>query len=320
MRVEGEAGLDQERATAVVALASAAATADGVTPLSEHVLLHVRDPEHGGATPGGVPPHYLAYDGPDLAGYAHLEPGPAGEPATAELVVHPEHRGRGAGRALLKVLAAGAGELQLWSHGHLDAARDFAAADGFTSVRELWQMRRPLGPGAPMLPEAALPEGFAARSFVVGQDEPAWLEVNARAFAHHPEQGRLTLSDLRLREAEPWFDPSGFILVEAADGALAAFHWTKVHEHRPAGGGTPTHPPVGEVYVVGVDPAYQGKGLGRAVTVLGLAHLQGRGLTEAMLYVDADNTAAVATYTRLGFRTTDVDVMYSRTTPAGVSR
>jgi len=134
--------------------------------------------------------------------------------------------------------------------------------------------------------------------------------VNARAFAHHPEQGRMTLDDLLLREAEPWFDPAGFFLIEqVGEGspALAAFHWTKVHGHE---GGA--HPPVGEVYVVGVDPAYQGAGLGRVVTLLGLHHLQDRGLTSAMLYVDGDNAAALRTYTGLGFTRWDVDVQFSR--------
>ena len=45
-------------------------------------------------------------------------------------------------------------------------------------------------------------EGVGVRSFVVGQDEEAWVALNARAFADHPEQGRLTVADLRLRAGE----------------------------------------------------------------------------------------------------------------------
>jgi len=324
MRVECLTSLDHDQSRAVRALAERAARADGTTPLSEHVLLHIR---HGGPpSEAGAAAHLLAYDGTDVAGYAHLERGSAGEPATAEIVVDPGHRRRGAGRALVGALLGEASDLRLWSHGHLESARAFAARDGFTSVRELWQMRRPLGDpaesGAPPLPAARLPEGFSARPFVVGQDEDAWLAVNARAFAEHPEQGRMTRADLDQRIAEPWFDPGGFILVDdvrdASRPRLAAFHWTKVHAHESgaAGNGQPSHPPVGEVYVVGVDPAYQGLGLGTAVTVLGLAHLQDKGLTEAMLYVDGDNAAAVATYRKLGFQRSDVDVMYSRARPA----
>ncbi|MGZ4601682.1 MAG: mycothiol synthase [Oryzihumus sp.] len=313
MRVDGLFQLDDDQSHAVLSLARRATTADGVTPLSEHVLLHVRH-SSGGSVDDPLS-HFLLYDGTQLAGYAHLEHGSGGEPATAEVVIDPDLRRGGAGRTLVQALLKQAPDLRLWSHGHLAAARAFAARDGFTSVRELWRMKRPLGPevGADPLPEPHLPEGFTARTFVEDQDEDVWLRVNARAFAHHPEQGRITRADLDQRFAEDWFDPDGFILVEDPHGRLAAFHWTKVHAHAATpGNGQPSHPPIGEVYVVGVDPDYQGQGLGTAVTLLGLRHRESLGLAEVMLYVDGDNAAAIATYTRLGFQRADVDVMYSR--------
>ncbi|NEA44844.1 mycothiol synthase, partial [Streptomyces sp. SID10815] len=216
----------------------------------------------------------------------------------AELVVHPAHRGRGHGRALGAALLAASGKrLRVWAHGGHSAARHLAQVLGLTLFRELRQMRRPLTDFA--LPEAALPEGVTVRAFVPGQDDAAWLAVNAEAFAHHPEQGSLTQRDLDDREAQPWFDPAGFFLAERA-GRLVGFHWTKVHaEER-----------LGEVYVVGVRPGAQGGGLGKALTVIGLRHLADAGLPTAMLYVDADNKAAVTVYERLGFTTYETDLMY----------
>ncbi len=152
-----------------------------------------------------------------------------------------------------------------------------------------------------------MPEGVRVRTFAPGRDDEAWLGVNSRAFAHHPEQGRWTAQDLRLRFAEPWFDPAGFLLaVDPDDGHLLGFHWTKVH---PADGGEPA---IGEIYVLGVDPGGHRRGLGAALSVAGLRHLAGQGLTEAMLYVDESNTAAVALYRRLGFEVFSTDVSYQR--------
>jgi mycothiol synthase len=340
MRVEIVGRLDAGQLSAVLALGKRAEAVDRVAPMSEQVLLAARE----GSTTGSA--HFLAYAGTHLAGYAHLERGPAGAAATpevvvaatAEVVVDPADRRQGVGTALIRALedalspeAGALGQrpeaLQIWSHGHLEGARTLAARDGYSAVRELWAMRRSLRPddGSPpgqndgSLPAVVLPEGFRSRQFIVGQDEDAWLRVNARAFADHAEQGRMTRHDLDLRIAEPWFDARGFILIEDTRGAvpvLAASHWTKiVPAADPA-----VSPTQGEVYVVGVDPAYQGLGLGRAVTVLGLAHLRERGLSRAMLYVEADNVAAVATYSRLGFTRFAVDVMYWRTIPAQVPR
>jgi mycothiol synthase len=278
--------LSPAEAADVLTLAAAADEADGVHPLSEDGILGLR---------GSGRTHLLGYSGDTLAGYAYLD-GTSGE-----LVVHPKHRLRGHGTALLT--AAGPGARQFWAHGDEPAARAFAEKAGFTRSRVLWQMRRSLAG----LPEIPLPEGVTVRTFVPGADDEAWLGVNSRAFAHHPEQGRWTAEDLRLRFGEPWFDPAGFLLaVDPADDRLLGFHWTKVH---PTEGDEPA---IGEIYVLGVDPGGHRRGLGAALSVAGLRHLAGLGLAQALLYVDESNEAAVALYRRLGFEIFSTDVMYSR--------
>ncbi|MBQ0830799.1 mycothiol synthase [Streptomyces tagetis] len=290
--IETHAALGEEQAGAVLALLAEAARHDGQQAVSEQGRLHLR-----GAAREGVSHLLLTTDG-ELVGYAQLEDTDPVEPPAAELVVHPSHRGRGHGRALGSALLAASGKrLRLWAHGGHPAARHLAQALGLALFRELRQMRRPLT--GLDLPEPRLPEGVTVRPFVPGEDDAAWLAVNAAAFAHHPEQGSLTQRDLDDREAEPWFDPAGFFLAER-DGELIGFHWTK--EHADEG--------LGEVYVVGIRPDAQGGGLGKALTTIGLRHLERRGLPTAMLYVDADNEAAVAVYERLGFTTHETDLMY----------
>ncbi|NED35167.1 mycothiol synthase [Streptomyces sp. SID8499] len=281
-----------EQADAVLELLAAAAREDGRQAVSEQGRLQLR-----GGPREGVSHLLLSVDG-QLVGYAQLEDTDPVEAPAAELVVHPAHRGHGHGRALGSALLAASGKrLRVWAHGGHSAARHLAQALGLTLFRELRQMRRPLTDFE--LPEPTLPEGVTVRTFVPGQDDAAWLAVNAEAFAHHPEQGSLTQRDLDDRKAQPWFDPDGFFLAERA-GRLVGFHWTKVHaEER-----------LGEVYVVGVRPGAQGGGLGKALTIIGLRHLAAAGLPTAMLYVDADNKAAVAVYERLGFTTYETDLMY----------
>lgn len=310
-----EGPLSSSRAARVQELAAAAAHADGVAPLAEDVLLHLG---HGSGHGSGLPARDLVLTADDatVIGYAHLDPhhDPPGEAAdpeeagdrdmTGELVIHPAFRRQGHGTELVAALLAGAAghAIRLWAHGDLPAAAELARSAGFTRIRALLQLRMSLA-GVPA-GTPALPAGVTMRTFKPGTDEESWLRVNRRAFAHHQEQGSRTMRDLLLREAEPWFDPDGFFLAER-DGQVAGFHWTKVHQPQGDGG-----VPIGEVYVVGVDPARQGGGLGRALTLAGLAYLSGLGLAEVMLYVDEDNTAAVKMYTALGFGRWSTDVMY----------
>jgi mycothiol synthase len=181
-----------------------------------------------------------------------------------------------------------------WVYAATDHDDVEAAAAGLRMVRELYQMRRPLPVGEPF--------ELTTRAFVVGQDEGAWLRVNNRAFADHPDQGRQTPADIAAAEAEPWFDPEGFRLYED-EGRLAGFCWTKVH--------TGVDPPLGEIYVIGVDPDWHRKGLGRALVLAGLDDLhRRRGTPVGMLYVEASNRPALALYESLGFTIHQVDRAY----------
>lgn len=291
-QIDTVAALTSDQADAVLGLVAEAARADGQQAVSEQGRLQLR----GGARTGVR--HLLLSVGDELVGYAQLEDTDPIEAPAAELVVHPAHRGRGHGRALGTALLAESGRrLRIWAHGGHSAARHLAQVLGLTLFRELRQMRRSLGDLD--LPEPVFPEGVSVRAFVPGEDDAAWLAVNADAFAHHPEQGSLTQRDLDDRKAEPWFDPQGFFLAEK-DGELVGFHWTKVHADEG----------LGEVYVLGVRSGAQGGGLGKALTTIGLNHLAGAGLPTAMLYVDADNKAAVSVYERLGFVTHETDLMY----------
>lgn len=296
--------LPADIAEQVRALATAAAAVDGVPPLSEQPLLWLT------GAPAEIV-HVTAAIGSGLSGYAQVDLRDPAQPS-AELVVAPDARRRGIGTALLRTastLAAGAARapgtepvlLPVWAHGDLPGARGLAERLGMRPVRHLWQMALdPLPPVADLPEPPGLPPGVIVRPFRPGVDEDAWLAVNARAFADHPEQGRLTRTDLDDRMAEPWFDPAGLLLAER-DGSLLAFGWTKVPVD---------HPAEGEIYALGVDPAAQGQRLGGALTARMLAHLAGSGVNRVVLYTEGDNASAIRVYRAAGFERSAVDVVY----------
>ena len=255
--------------------------------------------------------HLLGYLGDELIGYAHLDTeGDAFGRQVIELIVHPEHRNRGHGPALFDAVldVAGTGTVRAWSHADHAGAAKLAARAGFTRVRELLVMGA--ATAELRLREPVLPDGVRLRTFRPGQDEKAVIDVNTGAFSWHPEQAVFGVADLTAAERESWFDPDGFFLAERS-GALLGFHWTKVHPP----GDEPDAEPVGEVYVVGVDPAAQGSGLGTALTIAGLAYLRDQGLGKVILYVEGDNPAAIAVYRKLGFDTESTAVQYERVEP-----
>ena len=252
--------------------------------------------------------HALATMDGRLVAYAHLDSDAKARSVT-ELFVHPDARRHGLGAALAERLIeqVNVRPLRVWSHGDHPGAARIAEKFGFVRVRELLKMGLDFESADTRLPVPTWPPGVRVRTFVPGQDEPDVVRVNHRAFHWHPEQGALTVDDLAAIEDEAWFDPDGFFLAVDAEDRLLGFHWTKVHNQTP---------PVGEVYVVGVDPAAQGGGLGTALTLAGLHHLHRSGLSRVILYVESDNLPAMAVYTHLGFTTIETDVQYELP-PAG---
>lgn len=292
--------LDARHLEQLPALIDAATRADGHEPLGEHKFLRLRRGDDLAAA-------VLAFEDGRLAGYAHTVTygeGPVRR-ASCEFVVHPDLRRRGVGRLLLShaimhAHSQRARRLDLWAYNDSAASARIAAQFGFWPSRRLLHLHRHML-DVPPVPERP---GVAVRAFIPGRDDAAWLALNNRIFAAHPENGAWTLDDLRARMAQPWFDPDDMLLLEA-DGALAGFCWLKL-EQRPAEGR------VGEIYVVGTAPEHQGRGLGKLLLARGLAHLARRAADLAAIYVDDSNRPALALYEAAAFHHHHVDVCYAR--------
>ena len=298
-RIETRRELDNSEFDAIGHLVTEASERDGFRSLSDQLWLDFVARQTAGFAA------VLAFDESDrLVAYAQLSE--TNLATAAELVLEPDTRGQAKALAPLlleaviqQVAVRGGGTLHWWVHHPDETADAIAGAVGLRLDRRLLQLRRTL----PIGEATTVP----TRDFVVGRDETEWLRVNNAAFHDHPEQGGWTIETLQQREAEPWFDPAGFRLHER-DGKLAGFCWTKVHAD--------ATPPMGEIYVIAVDPPFHGHGLGRALTIAGLDHLASRGLAVGMLHVDAANIAGLSLYERLGFSLHHADHAYVGEIPA----
>lgn len=304
--------LDPSRVGEVRRIAAEAEASDGVAPLGEQPMLALERPAPGVA-------HVLAvYDG-GLAGYAQAADSDDGQ--VVEFVVAPGFRGRGIATALVDWMLRRHPRMTFWAHGDRPEAAAIAASHSMGKVRELLVMTRKRSEAPDVSAFGARPGGVAPEGredvevldlneaysrYGVDAVDSAVLRVNNAAFDWHPEQGGWSLETLRERMGVDWFDPAGFfVALEPGEPLrLLGFHWTK---NVPVAAG---EPPLGEVYVVGVDPSAQGRGLGQLLTAVGIAYLEGLGIDEIELYVEGDNASALRAYEKLGFRTTKSDVMY----------
>lgn len=264
-------------------LASRVRDFDHVDPLNESSLLALHD---------RVEPRVdIRLENPD--GHIVALAFAAGD-APVEVMVDPRFRRGGFGSRMVAT-ALSDGETAFWAHGDLPGAARIARTTGLVAERTLLILRKELdGP----VPTETVPDGVTLRSFRAGEED-AIVAVNARAFAHHREQGAMDRADLDRRMSSDWFEPEGLFVAERS-GRVVGFHWTKVDKG------------LGEVYVVGIDPEAQGSGLGKALTARGLRHLQERGVPAVILYVEGDNAPALAVYRGLGFHDHKKDVLYSR--------
>jgi mycothiol synthase len=289
--------MPEEDIAAIATLLRAAETFDGHAPLGEHKWL---DLVQGGRS--GFAGFLAREPGHErVIGYAQLSHGPTSW--GVECVVHPSFRDLDEPIeaellrvALDEIARSGGGHVHLWVPKPTETNDRVASSLGLIKGRDLYQMRRLL----PLEEQVTKNAHLDVRAFDVGKDEDAWLSLNNAAFQDHPEQGAWTLETLRDRMAQPWFCPSGFLLHEV-DGNLASFCWTKIHDDEP---------PLGEIYVIGVDPRLSGHGLGRATLIAGLSYLSDRHIPEVMLYVDADNAPALSLYRALSFTLNHADRAY----------
>lgn len=300
-RLEVRRSLSSDQLAAVARLVQAETKWLGEEPLSDAARLALRTAQSGPLAEKAPPTwHGLVWIGTALAAYVQVRT--EGFDHVAEMAASAQVEGAAEAASVLRDIRERVGvPMTLWVRGDADPAAAVARKLALRPIRTLLQMRVQLEPvSAAPAQKSPLrcPPGFSLRTFGAGVDDDAWLAVNGAAFADLPDQGGWTRADLAARMAEPWFRQDGFFLVVTPTGDIAAFHWTKIQLGVACGCAADC----GEIYVLGVSPPYQGHGLGRYLTSVGLDYFRRLGITTAMLYVDESNAAAIKTYARCGFK------------------
>ena len=254
--------------------------ATGVPPLGETKFVDLSGPTEGGGLIG---------EGDSISAYVHILHHEASHLTEMELVAAPDAADEDLTSMVEAAVAEAGGRLLWWTFGETPAAT--FAAGRLPVFRQVHKLAGPLPVSEPV--PSFTNERVAG--FRPGTDDEAWLEVNNAAFAGHPENGGWSLEDLHRRMGLSWFEADDFRLTWIGE-RLAGFCWTKRHDEH-----------TGEIYVVGVHPSFQGRGLGRRVALEALTHLANTGCTDALLYVDPDNGSALELYQSLGLRLARVD-------------
>jgi mycothiol synthase len=216
-----------------------------------------------------------------------------------DLTVHPAYRRRGHGRRLLsagqrQAAAEGLSELILYVP-EAGPGRDFAVATGMKYRSSLWRMDLP---AATAVPAPAFPADFVTRAHGDWLPLPKYVALLNDAFASHPTPVSWTVDAIAHAQAQPGFDPSTSLLVCPAETPDDPVGFARAVLGPPEEG---VAGPVGEVRVIGVLPAWRGRGLGRELLRWGVAHVREQGAVLVKLAVEAENELALALYERNGF-------------------
>jgi len=101
--------------------------------------------------------------------------------------------------------------------------------------------------------------------------------------------------------------PEDVILAYDGD-RIVGYCWTRIHSVE-----TTTDERKGQIHMLGVDPEYRGKGIGKQVLLAGLFHLKSKGLQVVELTVDSRNQAARSLYRSVGFKVLASNLWYEKT-------
>lgn len=210
------------------------------------------------------------------------------------LIVRPDARRRGVGRALADGLNAALtetpdGALVLFPpHGNA-GAEAFLRAIGFRYDHSSWRLVLDAGNRQA---RSELPNPMRLDRFRYAEIDE-YIDLINTAFLDHPTPLRVTREQIEHVHANDNFDPERIAVVRNETGAMVGFCTVGLD--------TSTAPATGSIRLLGVLPAYRGRGLGRWLLLWGIERLRSEGIEHIELSVDAQNANAMLLYRSAGF-------------------
>ncbi len=243
----------------------------------------------------------------DIVGYMDIKPELTIGRVTLDCWVHPEHRRRGLATKLLGCAIRRARELGA-RVAHVNIMEDNAVAEsvlsrlGFECVRRFLKLRLDITDVRwSDINQAALGCRYLQRG-----EEDKLTQIQNRAFAGTWGYNPNTVEEITYRTNLSTYSPEDIVLTCEGDKVIG-YCWTGIA----CKGGVPSERK-GQIFMLGLDPDYRGKGMGKKILLAGLAHLKSRSLQVAELTVDSENKAACALYKSIGFKVRTISFWYEK--------
>lgn len=246
---------------------------------------------------------FIAERSGEIAGYAEVKLELNIGRAILTWLVHPRHR-RGeltvglVDRAVDRMRELGIMTLHANISQDSFTAKRFLTRMGFTFVRRFLELRLDLT-------EMVLPEisKIASRCRPLQPSEEGRLtQLQNRSFAGTWGFNPNTIEEITYRINLPNSSPDDIFLIFDSDKPVG-YCWTRTESWKKT---------VGRIYMLGVDPDYRGRGLGRQLLLAGLSCLKSKSLRVAVLTVDSENKAARVLYKSVGFELWKSSLWYEK--------
>jgi len=222
--------------------------------------------------------------------------------------VHPEHRRMGLATKLLACAMHRAKELRA-KVAHVNIAPDNVAAQsvltrlGFKFMRRFLKLRLDM---AVVRWQGIDQPALGCRHLQSGEEDKL-TQIQNRAFTGDWGYNPNTVEEIIYRTNLSGCSPEDVVLTCDGDKVIG-YCWTGI----PNEGGVATGEGKGRIFMIGADPDYRGRGMGKRALLAGLAHLRSKGLQVAELTVDSENKVACALYQSVGFKVRSSNLWYEK--------